>query len=302
MIKIPIKLQPYKKGDRVIIDVGENLYELATITSVRKGVWHIRFDDGNEGEADDIRDIAGYAVSTPYKHAFTRKDLPKYLVKDHKQKGNAWAISDIHGCYAQLQQLLAKIKFTPNDILYINGDLVDRGPASKAVLDFAMTTTNVITLRGNHEDMLLQAFSSPSQRIQDWYEGNGGGTTLDSLGVTEAKDVPKKYIAFLQKLPIVQIYKNFIIGHAGVDLNSNKDPLRSTDTNYNYVLWNREVQADGQGKRRIVVGHTPMSLTDIKKGATSNKIMIDGGCAYGGSLVAFCLDDNRIESVKGLKS
>jgi serine/threonine protein phosphatase 1 len=155
-------------------------------------------------------------------------------------------------------------------------------------------------LRGNHEDMLIQAYSSPSKRIQDWYAGNGGDTTLESFGVSHANDIPKKYITFLQKLPIVKVYKNFLIGHAGVNLNQTEAPLRKTDSNYNYILWNREVQPDTLGRRRLVVGHTPMNITQIKKSATTAKVMIDGGCAYGGNLVAFCLDTNNVVHIKGL--
>ena len=39
-----------------------------------------------------------------------------------------YIIADIHGCYNEYINLLKKINFSDNDILYILGDVVDRGP------------------------------------------------------------------------------------------------------------------------------------------------------------------------------
>jgi hypothetical protein len=69
-----------RKGERVIVNMGDGTYMLATVTSVRAGKVHIRFDDGDKGTLDDPKnDIAGLAKNnmtsiTP----FTKKDFNKY--------------------------------------------------------------------------------------------------------------------------------------------------------------------------------------------------------------------------------
>ena len=41
-----------------------------------------------------------------------------------------YAISDVHGCYYELIDLLDEINFNKKDTLYIIGDTVDRGEAN----------------------------------------------------------------------------------------------------------------------------------------------------------------------------
>lgn len=69
----------------------------------------------------------------------------------------AYLIGDIQGCDAALQRLLDKIAFSPSrDQLYLLGDLVNRGPASAAVLRRAMGFgTSAVCLLGNHDLSLL---------------------------------------------------------------------------------------------------------------------------------------------------
>ena len=206
-------------------------------------------------------------------------------------------MSDIHGCLDQFKKLLLAIEFSDDDQMFIMGDCIDRGPKSKQLLSFIDRSENMHLMLGNHEDMLLQVVKNP--RKLDWWIGNGGQATLDSFGVTKVSDVPKKYINFLSRLPIVIEVDNFLLSHAGVDQH-HPEPLRSSATNKVYMLWNRDVRAK-RGAKRIVVGHTPKSLSEIKRSSTTNKIYVDGGCAYGGKLVAYCLDNDQIISVNGAR-
>jgi bis(5'-nucleosyl)-tetraphosphatase (symmetrical) len=68
-----------------------------------------------------------------------------------------YLIGDLQGCDAPLARLLAKIAFSPSrDTLWLLGDLVNRGPASAAVLRRLMAYGDAAQcLLGNHDLSLL---------------------------------------------------------------------------------------------------------------------------------------------------
>lgn len=70
---------------------------------------------------------------------------------------SSYLIGDLQGCDAPFERLLAKIGFSPSrDTLYMLGDLVNRGPASAAVLRRLMACGDAARcLLGNHDLSLL---------------------------------------------------------------------------------------------------------------------------------------------------
>jgi len=68
-----------------------------------------------------------------------------------------YLIGDVQGCDGALQALLDKIAFSPSrDVLYVLGDLVNRGPQSAAVLRrFMHYGSSARCLLGNHDLHLL---------------------------------------------------------------------------------------------------------------------------------------------------
>ncbi len=60
-------------------------------------------------------------------------------------------IGDVHGCLDELEQLLEKLEYCPeNDILYFLGDIINRGPYSKEVF-YKIKSLNAVSVLGNHE-------------------------------------------------------------------------------------------------------------------------------------------------------
>ena len=99
-----------------------------------------------------------------------------------------YAIGDVQGCMNELQALLEKIHFDPSqDQLWFVGDLVNRGPASLAVLRFVRSLgPHAVTVLGNHDLHLLSvaegvAASRADDTVQDILNAHDRAELLDWL-------------------------------------------------------------------------------------------------------------------------
>ncbi|MBI4770154.1 MAG: metallophosphoesterase, partial [Chloroflexi bacterium] len=91
---------------------------------------------------------------------------------------SALVIGDIHGCYAELLELLEAAALGPEDHVIALGDIVDRGPESPQVLDFFRSQPRARSLTGNHERKHVRAYRGElrpalSQRITRSQLGEG---------------------------------------------------------------------------------------------------------------------------------
>lgn len=108
-------------------------------------------------------------------------------------------IGDIHGRDDLLGRLLSMLRrhealadADPADLVFL-GDLVDRGPSSRQVLDRIRVGIpgrwhGCHVVRGNHEDMMLDFLSGEAGPRGPWL-ANGGVETLRSFGVEAGTDL-----------------------------------------------------------------------------------------------------------------
>jgi len=92
------------------------------------------------------------------------------------------AIGDIHGCYAAFAALLEAVDPGPDDLLITLGDYIDRGPDAKKVVDSLIRLHDfvpIVTLSGNHEEMVLDWRDMDYEKTLIWW-ANGGLATLRS--------------------------------------------------------------------------------------------------------------------------
>lgn len=118
-------------------------------------------------------------------------------------------VGDVHGCFTELQALLAQADFNPqHDTLWLTGDLVARGPDSLQVLRYVRGLGNSVRLvLGNHDLHLLAIYSGISR--------NKPKDNLTPL--LEAPD-GDALINWLRRQPVLQVdeEKKIVMGHAGV--------------------------------------------------------------------------------------
>lgn len=114
------------------------------------------------------------------------------------------AIGDIHGCFNALLTLVDFVGINSNDTLITLGDYVNRGPNTKAVLEWLIrqhSSGRLVPLRGNHEIMMLNAREdADAHRI--WLDV-GGRQTLESYAPFagdkgQISDVPDEHWDFLE--------------------------------------------------------------------------------------------------------
>ena len=203
---------------------------------------------------------------------------PFYQLNKPK-KGRRLVIPDIHGCYCTLLGLIKEINLTKDDHLFFLGDFIDRGPLSNAVLDDVMNLHelgfNIFPLRGNHEQMLLDAERmDPVNVLYQYLEFNNTKDLLD-----ESNGIKSQYIEFMDMLPYYYELEDFYLVHAGFNFNVENPFLE-----YDDMIWIRNYSANSRilkGKK-VVHGHTPKNLEDIKDAIERDKMVIplDNGCVY----------------------
>jgi len=213
---------------------------------------------------------------------------------------STYVVSDIHGCAQTFRRLLNDIGLErTEDVLIVNGDLIDRGPDSKGVIEAILQMQrdgfNIRPIRGNHEMMLLTATNGVFDDLLLWLH-NGGDATLESYGVDHPKDITREHLAFLEGLPYYRMTRQYLFVHAGLDF-SLDEPLSIAGRIV--MLWTRDEKVNSRriGGRTLVTGHSTKTLAEIRKSLTTKHILTDNGCCLGagftegkGNLVAVNLD------------
>jgi serine/threonine protein phosphatase 1 len=207
------------------------------------------------------------------------------------RKSRTIAIGDIHGHIKALVGLVDLINPNPEDTLVFLGDYINRGPDSKAVLQFVIDLKhrcNVVCIMGNHEEMMINAFEDPSKF--GWFLENGGNATLQSYGNSQNLSlVPQAHKDFLLGLPLYHETDQHFFIHANYDYNVDLSDMDSST-----ALWR---SLNGRPRRHIsrktaILGHTPQMNGEILD--LNHLVCIDTGCGLGGKLTALEVISSRV--------
>ncbi len=223
-------------------------------------------------------------------------------------------IGDVHGCHAELVELLAQLGYevaddgvtvTPPDgrrAVFV-GDYGDRGPDTPGVLRLVMAMADAgtaICLPGNHDVKLVRKLKGRDVQIT-----HGLAETLQQLDA-EPDEFRDQVRDFLDRLVshVVLDDGELVVAHAGMKQSYQG---RSSGRVRDFALFGEttgetdefglpvrlEWARDYRGQAAVVYGHTPVAEPEW----VNNTINIDTGCVFGGRLTALRWPERELVSV-----
>ena len=224
-----------------------------------------------------------------------------------------YTIGDVHGRLDLLQELHQDItrdmaeKPMPRGVLVHLGDYVDRGPASRQVIDYLierpLSGFETVNLKGNHEDFIVR-FHDSGDLGESWLM-NGGGATLASYGVAGADDtfdalwrldairaeflecLPQSHLVFFRGLALHHREGDYLFVHAGLRPGVALEQQSAEDR-----MWIRDefLFSEFDFGPMVIHGHTPRPAPVLR----ANRIGIDTMAYRTGCLTCLVLEgENR---------
>lgn len=207
-------------------------------------------------------------------------------------------IGDIAGRYDELMELLAKMPAA--SLTLAVGDLVDRGPKSRQVVEWFMgDPMSRESLQANHEQMMLAACELwPHQPLlHPYWPRNGGTQTIESYGLSPPPAEHLRWLAyrpawfkqdglFVSHAPVYDVYD--IPPQYGYDWRA--EARRADYGDETGWCWNRQLSARPMPGHYMVYGHNSFSF------GPSVHVDEDGKMTE----YAFCIDNSRQRSLTGM--
>lgn len=223
------------------------------------------------------------------------------------------AVSDVHGTVEYLKGVLKKVEYTPQDILVIVGDLIEKGPESLKTVRFVQKlmeeSTQVYLTQGNVDyDRVGQFWEEGQQANYDfdgmlhWSKKVWGGSLFQDMMEEMAIDLDKvngenigtvkqqikenysRELALFEDLPTILEIGDYIFVHAGIPTDD-LEKLKEEDL-FSYLKRDAFLKEDVAFKKNVVVGHWPVCLyrDDVDSmnpifDYEKHIVAIDGGCA-----------------------
>ncbi|WKN33790.1 polynucleotide kinase-phosphatase [Porifericola rhodea] len=274
----------------------------------REGFRHIHILKSAE-EVDDIEQV-----------------MREKLYNDKKEvHGPFDIIGDIHGCYEELVALLAKLGYVLKEaedngsnfglkvshpegrkVIFL-GDLVDRGPASPAVLKLVMSMVRAgvaYCVPGNHDMKLQKYLNGKNVQLKHGLE-----KTVEQLS-SESEEFRMEVKEFLYSLVSHYVFDDgkLAVAHAGIKEEMQGRGSGAVRAFCMYGETTGEIDEFGlpvrydwaseyRGKAMVVYGHTPVPEAQW----LNRTIDIDTGCVFGGKLTALRYPEEELVSVDALQ-
>ena len=155
-----------------------------------------------------------------------------------------YAVSDLHDCFKSWLALLDKLRFTEEDLIYVVGDVVDRGPSPMVLLLDLSQRANVIPIAGNHDIAATHCLELLSQEVTEGsvdrlehgsglsdlmlWRSDGGRTTMEGFRRLD-RDERESVLDYLQEFSLYEEVEtargSYVLAHAGLEHFSPERPL-----------------------------------------------------------------------------
>ncbi|MDB5050516.1 MAG: metallophosphoesterase [Fibrobacteres bacterium] len=203
-------------------------------------------------------------------------------------------VGDLHGCLAELNELLDRFGFHPGrDRLFSVGDVIGKGPDVPGTLR-RLKDLEAQAVLGNHDFALLQAArqikAGKHPKHRDYPE---------SLGPER-----DEWIAWISAWPVFLDLPDIIMVHAGLEPGEQDLSAMAPRILMQIRTWDgKGAHLDREGdppwfecvkpEKTVVFGHwAQRGLIDLPKFKG-----LDTGCVYGGKLTGWCPEENRFLQV-----
>jgi serine/threonine protein phosphatase 1 len=199
-----------------------------------------------------------------------------------------FVVGDIHGCARAFRTLIKGIELAAGDVIVVLGDAVDRGPETSEVLDLLVElriSRDLIFIRGNHEEMMLDAINE--HNIAEWMIHGGYETMLSYRGTF--KNIPKEHLLLLESTVDSWEGPTEICVHANLEPNVELRNQRRSWLRWKKLTGNEQPHPSG---KRVICGHSGVGY-----GAPMLKngwICLDTNACRGGILTALELTSGEI--------
>lgn len=218
-----------------------------------------------------------------------------------------YAVGDVHGRLDLLQDLLAMIaaddaaRTAADTHVVLLGDLIDRGPESRAIVDLFLDATPGFArfhfVMGNHEEMLLKLIDDPDATHLPSFLRYGGRETFESYEApqivldmydryssdTLPSYVPERHRAFLRAMHDGVQFGDYFFTHAGI-----RPGVPLAEQARQDLRWIRADFLDSAADHGVVVVHGHTVREEVEQ--RSNRIGIDTGAYATGVLTAIGLE------------
>lgn len=199
-------------------------------------------------------------------------------------------VGDIHGCYDELEDLLAAVNFGDKDRLICVGDLITKGPKSREVLERFMTEPRFSSVIGNHDLAIRRRWNGEKFKLKPSQK-----PTHKAL-----KKEKHRFLPFLNALPFMIDLETHLVVHAGIRPDVALHSQTTEDLTELRSLGPDRSARDGlpwyseySGEKVILFGHWP--APEPRRGRKA--IGLDTGCVYGNKLTAYILETDEFKDV-----
>ena len=185
------------------------------------------------------------------------------------------AVSDIHGNLPFFRGLLQKVRFTPEDILVLDGDMLEKGRDSLALLRYMMElsrTHTVYPICGNCDGLVFRFFETdeldgrfyasylpqhPESTIRQLADEMGFEDWMDFPGLRAAlRERYPEIHAWLAGLPTILETEHLVFVHGGVPSLEHMETLDRWK-----CMKNDDFRGQGHSfSKYVIVGHWPVTL------------------------------------------